>query len=122
MFASSWTGPMYVWNMRLKRRGADSGPASTGHFRPSRWTTVSSWSSVADSDSAPGSSSSRNRRRHVAHSTSGSEKEPTWPDVTHTWGCIRMPASSPTMSSRSWTMARHQARLTLFLSSTPSGP
>ena len=57
-----------------------------------------------------------------AHSTSGSLNDPTWPDVTHTCGCMRIPASSPTMSSRSWTIARHQARLTLFFSSTPSGP
>ena len=50
------------------------------------------------------------------------EAAPTWPEVTQTWGCMRIPASRPTMSSRSWTIARHQARLTLFLSSTPSGP
>ena len=43
-------------------------------------------------------------------------------EVTHTCGCMRIPASSPTMSSRSWTIARHHARLTLFFSSTPSGP
>ena len=78
--------------------------------------------SVSVRFSVPGSSSSRKRRWQVAHSTSGSLNEPTWPDVTHTWGCIRIPASRPTMSSRSWTIARHQARLTLFLSSTPSGP
>jgi len=79
-------------------------------------------SSVWESDSPPGSSSSRYRRRQLAHSTSGSLNEATCPLVTHTWGCIRMPASSPSMSSRSWTMARHQARFRLFLSSTPSGP
>ena len=78
--------------------------------------------SVAVSSSAPGSSSSRKRRWQVAHSTSGSLNEPTWPDVTQTCGCMRIPASRPTMSSRSWTIARHQARLTLFFSSTPSGP
>ena len=32
--ASSSTGPMNVLNMRLKRRGADSGPPSTGQRRP----------------------------------------------------------------------------------------
>ncbi len=113
---------MYVWNMRLNRRGAESAPPSTGHLRPSRATMPSSRRSVADRLSAPGSSSRRNRRPQLAHSTSGSLKEPTWPEVTHTCGCMRIPASSPTTSSRSWTMARHQARFTLFFSSTPSGP
>ena len=72
--------------------------------------------------SAPGSSSRRKRRRQVEHSTRGSVKLATWPEVTQTWGAMMMPASRPTMSSRSWTMARHHARLTLFFSSTPSWP
>ena len=78
--------------------------------------------SVSVSPSVPGSSSSRKRRLSFWHSTMGSLNDSTWPDVTHTCGCMRIPASSPTMSSRSWTIARHQARLTLFFSSTPSGP
>ncbi len=83
---------------------------------------VGSARSVAVRFSVPGSSSSRKRLWSVWHSTSGSLNEPTCPDVIHTCGCIRIPASSPTMSSRSWTIERHQAPFTLFLSSTPSGP
>ena len=45
--ASSSTGPMNVLNMRLNRRGADSGPPSSGQRRPSRSTTVGSCRSVA---------------------------------------------------------------------------
>ena len=67
---------MNVLNMRLNRRGADSGPPSTGQRRPSRSTMVGSRRSVALRCSAPGSSSSRNRRWSVAHSTSGSLNEP----------------------------------------------
>ena len=77
---------------------------------------------VGEALRCPGSSSRRKRRRHVVHSTSGSLKLATWPEVTQTWGAMMMLASRPTMSSRSWTMDRHQARLTLFLSSTPSWP
>ncbi len=121
--ASSSTGPMYVWNIRLKRRGGDSGPPSTGQTQPEPFDRCSGpVSSVTDRRSAPGSSSSRIATVAVAHSTIGSLKLPTCPDVTQTWGCMRIPASRPTMSSRSWTIARHQARLTLFFSSTPSGP
>ena len=29
---SSCTGPMWVWNMRLKLRGSDSSPPHSGHF------------------------------------------------------------------------------------------
>ena len=77
--ASSSTGPMNVLNMRLNRRGADSGPPSTGQLSPSFSTIPGSWSSVAVRCSAPGSSSSRNRRWSVAHSTSGSLNEPDVP-------------------------------------------
>ena len=45
--ASSSTGPMNVLNIRLKRRGAESGPPSTGQRRPSRSTIVGSRRSVA---------------------------------------------------------------------------
>ena len=45
-----------------------------------------------------------------------------WPEARHTIGCIKMAPSMPTMSSRSRTIAFHQASLTLRLSSTPSGP
>ncbi len=39
---------MNVLNIRLKRRGARSGPPSTGHFRPSRSTMFGSRLSVSD--------------------------------------------------------------------------
>jgi hypothetical protein len=58
----------------------------------------------------------------VAHSTRGSEKLSTWPEATHTSGFMMIAASRPTMSARSWTIARHHAFLTLRFSSTPSGP
>ena len=66
--------------------------------------------------------SARKRALQVLQSTSGSVKPATWPEASQTWGCIRIAASSPSMSSRAWTMARHQRSLTFFLSSTPSGP
>ena len=56
---------MNVLNIRLNRRGADSGPPSTGQRRPRRSTMVGSASSVAVRFSAPGSSSSRKRRWSV---------------------------------------------------------
>jgi len=58
----------------------------------------------------------------LRQSTMGSLKPLTWPDTSHTRGFITIAASSPTTSSRVWTIARHQAALMLFLSSTPSGP
>ena len=45
--ASSSTGPMNVLNIRLNRRGADSGPPSTGQRRPRRSTIPGSRRSVA---------------------------------------------------------------------------
>ncbi len=98
---------MNVLNMRLKLRGSvnPSFEPQTGHWP--------SWIS---------GTSARNRRWQFRHSTSGSVKPSTWPLATHTSGFIRMAASSPSMSSRSWTIERHHRLLTLFLSSTPSGP
>jgi hypothetical protein len=66
--------------------------------------------------------SARKRALQALQSTSGSENPLTWPDASHTLGCIRIAASSPSTSSRSRTIAFHQRALTLFLSSTPSGP
>src|SRR5262249_49919585 len=62
------------------------------------------------------------RRVRPVRSTSGSVKPETWPDASHTRGCMMIAASSPTTSSRRVTTARHQASFTLRLSSTPSGP
>jgi len=67
-------------------------------------------------------SSARNRFLQCLQSTRGSVKPATWPDASQTLGCIRIAASSPSMSSRSCTMERHQRSLMFFLSSTPSGP
>jgi len=45
-----------------------------------------------------------------------------WPLASQTLGDMRMEVSMPTMSSRSRTIAFHQASLTLRLSSMPRGP
>ena len=66
--------------------------------------------------------SARKRRWHARQSTMGSVKWSRWPLAFHTAGCIRMEASSPTMSARRRTLSCHHACLTLFFSSTPSGP
>ena len=42
------------------------------------------------------------------HSTRGSVKPETWPEVTQTLGFMRIAESRPTMSSRWWTKVRHQ--------------
>jgi hypothetical protein len=110
-----------VLNMRLNRRG------SASFFSPQFGQATLVRSILFDrqasmSWSPCGSSSMRYRFLQLRHSTSGSVKFSTCPEASQTFGCMRMAASRPTMSSRSWTMARHHARFTLFLSSTPSGP
>ena len=105
--AVSSAGPTKVLNMRLNFRGGPSFCSPQCGHGPS---------------TPFGSSSSRKRCRQPAHSTSGSVKFSTWPEASQTRGCMRIAASRPTMSSRSWTIERHHARLTLFFSSTPSGP
>ncbi len=69
-----------------------------------------------------GSWSARNRSLQFLQSTSGSVNVAMCPLASQTLGAMRMAASSPTTSSRSWTIERHQASLTLRLSSTPRGP
>ncbi len=76
----------------------------------------------AISEGGPLRSSARKRSLQLRQSTIGSLKPATCPETSHTRGFMMIAASSPTMSSRSWTISRHQAALTLFLSSTPSGP
>ena len=66
--------------------------------------------------------SSRQRWWHFMQSTSGSVKVARWPEAAHTAGGDRMAASRPTTSSRRWTIASHQAFLTLRSRLTPSGP
>jgi hypothetical protein len=70
----------------------------------------------------PAATSARKRALHSRQSTSGSLKPARWPEASQTFGCMRMEQSMPTMSSRACTMSRHQAFLTLRLSSTPTGP
>ena len=55
-------------------------------------------------------------------STIGSVKPPTWPDASHTFGCMMMEDSMPTTSSRWRIMSFHQRSRMFFLSSAPSGP
>ena len=52
--------------------------------------------------------SARKRLLQFLQSTSGSAKPATWPLASQTRGCMRIAASSPSMSSRSRTIARHQ--------------
>ncbi len=107
MAAASSTGPMNVLNMRLKERGSPNASRvpHAGHCR-----------------SSTSGRSARKRRWQFEHSTRGSVNPSTCPDASHTLGCMRMAASSPSMSSRWWTIALHQRSFTLRLSSTPRGP
>ena len=54
MLPSSSTGPMWLVNMRLNRRGGESSVPSLGHSRLSRFVTVSSRRSVWVRLSVPG--------------------------------------------------------------------
>jgi hypothetical protein len=105
----SSVGPTKVLNMRLNAFGSVSASLpQLGHsVRPSdfgvRW-------------------SARKRWLHSRHSTSGSVNPPTWPEASQTRGCMRIDASSCTMSSRSWIIRRFHASLTLSFSAAPSGP
>ncbi len=76
----------------------------------------------AISEGGPFRSSARKRSLQLRQSTIGSLKPATCPDASHTLGFMMIAASMPTTSSRSVTMCRHHAALTLFFSSTPSGP
>ena len=103
MWPSSSTGPAWVLNIRWKAR------ASVRSFDPQLGQT-------------PSILSARQRSWQLRQSTSGSVKVSRWPEASQTAGGDRMAASSPTTSSRSWTMDRHQAFLTLRSMLTPSGP
>ena len=59
--------------------------------------------------------------RH-GHAPANGLADLTCPLASHTRGCIRIAASSPSMSSRMRTIAFHQRSFRFFLSSTPSGP
>ena len=66
--------------------------------------------------------SARYRSLVARQSTIGSLNPPTCPDASQTFGFMMIEQSSPTMSSRIWTLSRHQASLMFRFSSTPSGP
>jgi hypothetical protein len=104
--ASSSTGPTKVLNIKLKWRASVklSLAPQLGHAPDSgRW-------------------SARKRSLQLRQSTSGSVNVARCPLASQTFGDMRIDASRPTMSSRSCTIERHHASLTLRLSSTPSGP
>jgi hypothetical protein len=55
----------------------------------------------------------------VRQSTIGSVKPARWPEASHVFGCWRIAESRATMSSRSWSIARHHSFLTFVFSRTP---
>jgi len=97
------TGPAWVLNIRLKARG------SVNSVEPQFGQT-------------PSILSSRQRSLHFLQSTNGSVNVSKWPDAAQMAGGPRIAASKPTMSERIWTIARHQACLTLRSMLTPRGP
>ena len=104
--ASDSTGPENVLNIRLNWRASVNEP-----FAPQfgQVSGSSSWSS-------------RKRSLHFRQSTIGSVKFSRWPDASQIAGGDRMAASMATTSSRSCTIERNHASLTLRSISTPSGP
>jgi hypothetical protein len=76
-------------------------------FRPQAWVASWSW---------------RKRFLQTLHSTRGSVNPSTWPEASQTRGCMRMEASSPSTSSRWWTIRDHQRSFTFRFSSIPRGP
>ena len=66
--------------------------------------------------------SARKRLWQLVHSVSGSVKTPTCPEASQTLRGKMTDESSPTMSSRLWTIVRHHCFLMFSFSSTPSGP
>ena len=66
--------------------------------------------------------SARKRALQFLQSIFGSEKEVVCPLASQTRAFIRIAASTPKEFSLSCTNLRHQARLMLFLISTPTGP
>ena len=105
----SLTGPIVVSNIRLKSRAS-----VRSQFGPWPGGLLGFCGQLAFSRS-----SARKRCLQTRQSTIGSEKPPTWPEASHTRGCSISAESSATMSSRSCTIARSQAALTLPFMSTP---
>src|SRR5215510_2890546 len=92
---SSSTAPIVVRNIRLNCRGSVKFlEPHSGHLPPSILSAL-------------------NRALHWRQSTSGSENVASCPEYFQASLFIRIPASSPTTSSRSYTTERHQVRFTL---------
>ncbi len=96
---SSSTGPTWVLNMRLN------------------WRASVNESFAPQFGQAPdaGRWSARNRCLQLLQSTSGSVNVATWPLASQTLGAMRIAASIPTTSSRSWTIERHHCVLHVAL-------
>ena len=94
--------------MRLNCRGSESSPPHSGHL-------ISPSASSAPSCSSRTWSSRQRFLHSPRHWTSGSVKPSRWPEASQTLGCWMIAESSATMSSRSWSIARHHSALTLFL-------
>ena len=110
---SSSTGPSVVLSIPLKLRGSLNVP---------RLPQAGQASSASGLPAASSRWSARKRLWHELHSVSGSVNVATCPLVSQTSRARMTQLSRPTTSSRPCTIARHHWRLTLFLSSTPSGP
>ncbi len=119
------TAPTVVLNIKLNGRASvRSVDPHFGHF--SSLAAMAALISGMPFGSLPfwatNTWSARGRDLQLRQSVIGSENVASWPEYFQTSRFMRIAASSPSMSSRSWTTDFHQARLTLFFSSTPSGP
>ena len=124
--------PIWVSNMSLKGMGAVNCPTAPQLGQTLLLRSCGSASTVLMFTCSACSSaflvlassrwSTRVRVLHFLHSETRSANLSAWPEAFQTSGCMKMLASRPTTSSRIWTTFFHQARLTLFFSSTPSGP
>ena len=129
LFWLSSVTPREVSNIRLKVRiGVQSNPPQLGQC------TLCSriYASISSLDITSGLTaplecasmrlSARWRVLHCLQSILGSEKDVVCPLASHTREFIRIAASTPKELSLSCTKRFHQARLILFLISTPTGP
>ena len=106
VFSASSIGPMFVLNMRWKLRGwVNAVCPQFGHDRAGPRAVVGAEPLVAV---------------QALDERVGEDLEV--PEASQTFGDMITAASSPTTSSRSWTIERHHCSRTLRLSSVPSGP
>ena len=87
----------------VELRGSESSPPHSGQ-------RISPSASSAPSCSSRRWSSRQRRLHSPRHWTSGSVKPSRWPEASQVCGCIRIAASSATMSSRSCTHRRATTR------------